>query len=542
MTTKKATLIPVGIDCGSLNARIAIQTSSETIPSIVPNEIGQRHTITLAAPEPDIEDDPLNDQYWDNSNHSSAKGINTKSDQTQVKYLVGDSARKSLNRLKKPLDPHYILNMMQELETMEQNEDNATNSGDLIAASSTFFHHLVNLTSHAAHIHSQNLRFVLSVPYTFDSGESKRLLSTVESGIIQSIKEAGFDKRDKKTIVEEHRILSLLTHPIAIAHAHNLLSQSYSNALVIDWGASALSISHISIQPGGLACIQKHSSEIQLSGKKIIHLLVQHIADLFERQVRGAIPPGETLMNKKAKAKLEIAAEDAIRSFGFSPKVTVTIDGLIDGLDCHVDVMLARFEMMMGDILRRSESLLSNYAGDDVEAVLVAGNVVRMKCVEKMLDRLFPSDKFWRGEGVTSVPPEEAIAMGCASYSNSCLLSNDYECFIKSRDENHEFHLEEEVFLSPIGIGLSFQEGDPAAQILIEKNIALPALVTKTVDLTLCSSNTLNVVQMNFDGEKVIGRIHGIDTSNSKEVEITAELTVDGCLYLSVNGGSPVQF
>jgi hypothetical protein len=130
MTTKKATLIPVGIDCGSLNARIAIQTSSETIPSIVPNEIGQRHTITLAAPEPDIEDDPLNDQYWDNSNHSSAKGINTKSDQTQVKYLVGDSARKSLNRLKKPLDPHYILNMMQELETMEQNEDNATNSGN----------------------------------------------------------------------------------------------------------------------------------------------------------------------------------------------------------------------------------------------------------------------------------------------------------------------------------------------------------------------------------------------------------------------------
>lgn len=539
MTTEKSMLIPVGIDCGSLNARLAIQTSSETTPSIVPNEIGQRHTITLAAPEPEIEDDPLNDQYWDNSNHSSNKGGNKKSDQKQVKYLVGDSARKSLNRLKKPLDPHYILNMMVQIETLEQNEESIDVN---TAASSTFFHHLVNLASHAAHIHSQHLRFVLSVPCTFDSSVSNRLVSTIQSGIMESIKEAGFDKREKKIILEEHRILSLISHPIAIAHAHNLLSHSYSNALIVDWGASALSISHVKIQSGGLACIQKHSTETQLSGKKIIHLLVQHIAELFERQVRGAIPPGETLMNKKAKAKLEIAAEDAIRSFGFSPKVTVTIDGLIDGLDCHVDVMLARFEMMMGNILRRSESLLSDQATDDVDAVLVAGNVVRMKCVEKMLDRIFPSDKFWRGKGVTSVPPEEAVAMGCASYSNECILSNEYSSIQQSSKENREFHLEEEVLLSPVGVGLSFQDGDPAAQTLIEKNTALPVLVTKSIDLALCASDTINVVQITEEGEKVIGRIDGFDKTKSNEVEITAELTVDGSFCVSVNGGSPVQF
>jgi molecular chaperone DnaK (HSP70) len=538
MTTEKSKLIAVGIDCGSLNARVSIQTSSETIPSIVPNEIGQRQTITLAAPEPEIEDDPLNDQYWDNSNHSSSKGGNKKSDQTKIKFLVGDSARKNLNRLKKPLDPHHILNMMRQLETLEQTQD----SSDLIAASSTFFHHLVNLTSHAAHVHSQHLRFVLSVPYTFDSRVSNRLITAVQSGIMESIKEAGIDKREKKSISEEHRILSLISHPIAIAHAHNLLSHSYSNALIVDWGASALSISHVNIQLGGIACIQKHSTETQLSGKKIIHLLVQHIAELFERKVRGAIPPGETLMNKKAKAKLEIAAEDAIRSFGFSPKVTVTIDGLIDGLDCHVDVMLARFEMIMGDILRRSESFLSGYATDGVDAVLVAGNVVRMKCVEKMLDRIFPSDNFWRGEGVTSVPPEEAVAMGCALYSNICILSNEYSCTQTNCNEKKEFHLEEEVLLSPIGIGLSFQEGDPAAQTLIEPGSALPVLVTKLVDLALCSSDMMSVVQITGEGEKVIGRINGFDQINSKEMEITTELTVDGSLFISVNGASPVQF
>lgn len=548
---EKSKLVPVGLDIGSLNARVAIQTLN--LPSmIVPNEIGQRYTIALAAPEPTVEDDPLNDQYWD-SNYNEGGKKKKADDRPNVHYLIGDSARKSLHRLKKPLAPHYILEMIQRLEryhgnddddgdSLDNNTDREQDKSDILAATTNFFQHLVNLATHAAHIPSQHLRFVIAVPHTFESTFSRHILSAVQSGCVQAIRDSGVKTHEKKTVFNENRILSMISHPMAIVHAHNLLSKPYTNVIVIDWGASALTLSRLDIQSGGLVSIQKHSSESKFSGQKIIHLLVQHIAELFERQSRGAIPPGETLMNKKARAKLEVAAEDALRSFGFSPKVTITIDGLIDGLDCHVDVMLARFEMLLGDILKGSELLLQMYADGGADAVLVAGNVVRMKCIEKMLDRVFPSDKFWKGEEVTTVPPEEAIALGCAAYANQCLTSDEFALLNQiSNDSNTLHHHDEEVFLSPVGIGLSFQEGDPAALILIEKNTVLPILVTKMVDLTLCSSNELHIVQINDCDERLIGKIHGFLTPVPSAVEIIIELGLDGNLSVSVNGGPICQ-
>lgn len=305
-----------------------------------------------------------------------------------------------------------------------------------------------------------------------------------------------------------------------------------------------------------MARIVHHTTHPSLGGTTILQLLVKHIAELFERKVRGAIPPGETLCNKKARAKLEVAAEDALRSFGFSPKVTVTVDGLIDGIDCHVDVMLARFEMLLGSTLRSAEGKLKEVAGKyKLDQVIGAGNIMKMTSVEKMMDRLFPRGDMCRGKSVNDVPPEEAVAMGCAAFGSMCLASD----FVNGHGHGHDeengneakmtqeteqdvqdsIHgIEEEVPLCPIGIGLSLQEDDPAAIMMIDKMVPLPALVTKTVDCTGCTSNSIGIIQVGEnDVEKVVGRIEGFTPDDLKEVEVTMELTSEGKLSVSLNGG-----
>lgn len=550
----EATLISVGLDLGSQNARVCfsnLELSSEDVkpPSIVPNNIGQRYTLALSTPEPEMESDPMNDQYWDDGKNNKKNG-GSKPPKV-VHYLYGDAARRSLQRLKKPLDPHSILTMLHQVDDNHMNGDNEV---DAKAACTSFFQHLTNLTTNATHTSPQSLRFVVSVPVPSSCPSSTKyitnLSSSLKMGALQSIDEVGgYNKKLKKEIHDQKRVVAALTHPIAIAHAHKLIQPISSpsdptdepnqNVLIVDWGASALSISNLSIN--GAARITKHTSIKSLGGNKIISLLVKHIAELFERKVRGAIPPGETLCNKKAKAKLEVAAEDALRSFGYSPKVTITIDGLIDGIDCNVDVMLARFEMLIGASMREAEGKLKECTDTcKFDKVIGAGSIMRMKCVERMMDRLFPRGQVCRGENANNVPPEEAVAMGCAIYGSTYLSS---EFVDESNGESDDMLVEEEVPLCPIAIGLCLQEGDPAAVVMIDRMSPLPALVTKAVAIPESASNSIGIVQINEDNvEKAVGRIEGLNTSSSREVEVTMELTTEGKLSISINGGEVFEF
>jgi len=562
MASPEESLVSVGLDVGSLNARIFFHKPNEEQqqPSIVPNEIGQRYTLALSTAEPEVESDPMNDQYWDNGKNKKKAGAKPPK---EVHYLYGDAARKSLQRLKQQLGPHTILTMVEAQETNEEDVDvgsgnEYSEADDAIeenkAACASFFQHLTNLTTNATHTSPHSLRVVLAVPVPSSLDETSKtttanLCSNVQAGIMKSILQAGINKKDKKEIKAKKRIVTVLSHPIAIAHAHNLFledsassntsastpSTSPRDVLVADWGASALSISHLRIASNGIATIEKHVSDASLSGKNIISLLTKHIAELFERKVRGAIPPGETMMNKKAKAKLDVAAEDAIRSFGFSPKKTVTIDGLIEGLDCHVDIMLARFEMLLGNVLRGAETKLKGFGTFD--SVISAGSIMKMKCVERMMDRLYPRASVWRGENANDVPLDEAVAIGCARYGSSLLGMNLPVEDNNEEEEEEPILVEEEVPLCPIGIGLCLQEGDPAAVVMIENKAPLPALCTKLVDITGISNNCIHLIQINEKGEeKVVGRIENFDSS-AKEAEVTAELTVEGNLRVSVNGG-----
>ena len=555
-------LIPAGIDLGTRNARLAIISKAQSTACIVPNPLGQRYTLALSIEEPKAEADPLNDQYWD-----KPKKANTKEEETvePAHYIYGEAARRTLHRLKKSLQPHFVLNLIKDAASDEstkvEDEDGGKVDSDEVQmklrAAEAFFCHLTTQAIHATGVsaHPSSLRFVVSVPPDQVDSHNDLLIQSIENGTVKYIEEVGLEsapdiakspnlnKRDKKQLLQEiqgtDRVLAVITEPIAIAHAHGLfeknsdVSSNWKNVLVLDWGASSLTLTHLQhLGSTGIASIQETKSESKSCGLNILNILVGHAAEIFERNCRNMIPRGETLQNKKAKAKLEVACEDALRSFGYSPKAQVTIDGLIDGIDCQVEIMLARFEMLLTPMLRTAEGMIRDFVtssgGVDFDGILCSGGIMRMKCVESMINRMF--DGKWRGKSVGDVAPEEAIALGCASFANTLLT-------IKNEAKGGK-SIEEDLILSPINIGLSLSEADTSPFTMIEKMTPLPALVTKTISMKNESSSAIDIMQLSNDENKVIGKIEGFDSS-APSMEVTMELSGDGQLSVMINGGCP---
>jgi hypothetical protein len=608
--TVKAHLIPAGLDLGSRNARIAIipksqqkqeQNQSKAAPQVVSNEIGQRYTLALSIVEPKAESDPMNDQFWDKPGSNKKKNENNENEVAKPTFIHGDAARRTLHRLKKPLGPNFVSHIVHEAamattnsnDNDDSSETQSDNEENKLQAAQSFFSHLSTQATNAdgATSHPSALRYVLAIPPTTAAtteATTSTYVSAVEHGISLSMQQCGYDtapevihatkasasqslnKREKKELIQKiertEHILAVITNPVAIGHAHGLfdnhpttptvddatnVASNWKNILVIDWGASSLTLSHLkNIGTTNLTSLHLTQTESKsCCGINILNILVSHVAELFERKVRGSIPRGETLMNKKAKAKLEVACEDTLRSFGYGSKAHVTIDGLIDGIDCQVEIMLARFEMLLTGALRMAEGMIKDFvakSGVEFDGVLSSGGIMRMTCVDAIMKRLFQGQ--WRGKGIGDVAPEEAIALGCASYAHALLEASltdetgDVQESVSVAEESKQSHvIEQDVFLSPIGIGLSLQEGDAAAVILIEKSTPLPALVTKTVSLVDVASSSLGVMQITNDSnaaEKMIGKIEGIDTSASS-LEVTMELSCKGQLSVLINGGDP---
>lgn len=559
--------IPVGIDLGSRNARLAIRSKGQASAGIVPNPLGQRYTLALSIEEPKAEADPMNDQFWDKPKKAISKQEETVE---ATHYIYGEAARRTLHRLKKALQPHFVMNLIKdasshrsEVGSDAEEKDSADEIGMKLEAAKAFFSHLTTQAIHAAgaSAHPSSLRFVISVPPDQAEGDNELLIESVEDGALKCMDGIGIDsspdvmkspnlnKRDKKQLLQEmqetRRVLAVITEPMAIAHAHGLFdedldsSRKWKNVLILDWGASSLTVTHLqNLGSSGMASINETKSESKSCGLNILNILVSHAAEIFERNTRGAIPRGETLQNKKAKAKLEVACEDALRSFGYSPKAQVTIDGLIDGMDCQVEIMLARFEMLLTSMLRTAEGMIRDFltaSGVEFDAVLCGGGIMRMKCVESMINRMFKGK--WRGKSIGDVSPEEAIALGCASFAHSLLaMENNVANEVSTPSRKI---VEEDAILSPVKIGVSFQEGDSSTMTMIEKATPLPALVTKTISLTDKNTSVLDIVQLSKNDEKkVLGKIEGLDNT-SPSTEITMELSTDGQLNVMIDGGFP---
>lgn len=563
--SKPTDLIPVGIDLGSLHARVAIGNLTQKsnsgdgladtvpLPDIISNAQGSRYTLALVGLD------------------------NAEAVADETRHIFGEAARRMLARENKPpisKDPSSTVREL--VRSASSISDEEVVAAEKTANAAAFFSHLTDLACDASSSHPSNLRTVVSVPVASTSEEQIAIVDAVERGVTNALlarlssKEAKLHR--KKGGDEDPFVMAIVTDPAAVCIAHGLTeieqsrtidfaawnveetSSSWEHALVIDWGASGLTATHVSKMSSNssLITIVRYVTEVSCSGTAIVSTLASHCASMFERKSRVS----GVLDSKKAYHRLEIACESAVRTLSRAPTVTVAVDGLFEGIDMNVAISRPRFDMLMSGILQQAENLLQTFAGEEsvaFDVVLLAGNVCDMPSASNLIrTKLFPNANPGRGD----VPPDEAIAIGCARYAASLLYCDThYKHGGKRVEENGIGPAARKVKLCPITIGICLIEnakvnGDVDEIIseksipLIEKGQPLPANVTKIVtssngnDSWLSNSNVA-IVQMQGGASgksKLIGKIENLQ-SEDKSFEITIELSCEGQLSLSVNGG-----
>jgi molecular chaperone DnaK (HSP70) len=236
----------------------------------------------------------------------------------------------------------------------------------------------------------------------------------------------------------------------------------------------------------------------------------------------------------------------------------VAVDGLYEGMDMNVPISRPRFDMLMSGVLRKAETLLQTFTGEEgveFDVVLLAGNVCDMPSASNLIrNKLFPNANPGRGD----VPPDEAVAIGCARHAASILSCDTHSKLGGKRDDHHDLGpATRKVKACPLSIGIcrienSKENGDVEEVIsknavpLIQVGEPLPANITRNVTYSNGEDSWLEdsyiaIVQMQGGAAKkgkVIGKIEEIQLDDKKSFEITMELSTVGKLTLSVNGGS----
>ena len=559
-------LIPIGIDLGSLHARVAIGNvahhklpqkggllDTRPLPNVISNAQGSRFTLALVGID---------------KSQASEEGT---APSEEDRHVFGEAARRALARDKKPTISKDSSSMIRQLIKSGSSMDGSNEESKNVAA---FFRHLSELACDASSSHPSKLRTVVSVPVGSTPEEQTGIVQSVERGVNEAMaarisEDGGKSKKKKKDEAEDDNVVvGVISDPAAICIAHGLTESesevidftdaanssdkpsSWKNVLVIDWGGSGLTATHISrtSPSSGLLSVVRHATDASCSGVAIVDALVSHCASMFERKNKVS----GVLESVKAHHRLEMACESAVRTLSRAPTTTVTADGLYEGIDLSVPISRPRFDMMINGILRKAETLLSSFVveGEEFDAVLVAGNVSDMpSAIALIRTKLFPNASAGRGD----VPADEAVAIGCARHAAAIL-----SCVTHSKSNASGDGLgstSREVTLCPLTIGVCLIENGKengeldgaisnGAEPLIEVGDPLPANVTKTINFGDLASSSIAIVQMSGGNaavkNKLLGKLGEVE-ADAKCVELTIELTAEGSLTVSVNGGESCQ-
>ena len=550
-------LIPIGIDLGSLHARLAIGTLTEnssgggndltdtvTLPSIISNAQGSRFTLALVGDDGD-------------GNEGASR------------YIFGDAARRALLREKKPTIYKEPTNLVREL--VKSNSSLEGRDEEKSKRSSAFFSHLADLACDASSAHHSKLRSVVGVPVGSTAEQKNELVSSVNLGIREALsrRDSETGNKTKKGDVE-FSVLAALLEPAAVCIAHGLTekklpsidlasqtessSPCWKNVLVIDFGASGLTCTHLTRPSDTSTLLQvvNTKSDATCSGNEIISTLTKHCASMFERKTKVS----GVLDSSKARHKLEMACEAAVRTLSRAPTTTVSIDGLYEGMDMNVPLSQPRFQMLLSGILRKAEALLQSFMAEnevEFDVVLTSGNVSDMPSARNLIrTKLFPNAYAGRND----VPSDEAVAIGCARHAAAILSCDTHKKDSLVNKEGCPCPSSWTAKACPITIGVcrleKGKENSPEVdEFLSESTIPfisagepLPALNTRKItyqngDDTWLSNSVLAIVQQKNGTCKMVGKIDDIPAS-SKDIEITLGLSAAGKLSVAVDGGDCV--
>ena len=268
-------------------------------------------------------------------------------------------------------------------------------------------------------------------------------------------------------------VIDIINEPTAAAIAYGV-QQGFLNpdqpnpkkeiVLVYDLGGGTFDVTLMEISQNCFVVLAT-AGDVELGGIDWDNRIVDFVATEFMQQ--HSIDPRE---DPAARYRLHAEAEDAKRSL--STRMEVQIAFAHEGKRLRLPLTRARFEMLTGDLVDRTELTVKRLLREaklqysDLTRVLVVGGSSRMPMIAEMLEREtgFKVDR--------SLSMDEAVAQGAAIYGQS-LLNSANAGHIPLRVKNVNSH--------DLGVlGISPSTGMNRRQLMIARNTPLPTEKTHT--------------------------------------------------------------
>ncbi|KAJ6636726.1 Heat shock 70 kDa protein 14-B [Pseudolycoriella hygida] len=238
-----------------------------------------------------------------------------------------------------------------------------------------------------------SLEAVIAVPIHFSAKSRKT--------IINAAKEAGFVA------------LQMLSEPSAclLAYDIGLDLKEKSNVLVVRIGGLSSDFSLLNVKNGFYQEIG-HKRLATFGGNVLSKVLCDFMADEFRNKYK--LDPRES---RRTMMKLLHHAENCKHILSSMNSAQVFIESLMDGTDWSQSISRARFENVIStqvsNFLRSIEELVAEHSDTVVDKIIFCGGSLKIPKLQSAISNLFPN-----AQTLSSIPPDEVIALGCAKQAS----------------------------------------------------------------------------------------------------------------------------
>ncbi|XP_050032316.2 heat shock 70 kDa protein 14-like [Dermacentor andersoni] len=218
------------------------------------------------------------------------------------------------------------------------------------------------------------------------------------------------------------QVLRVVNEPTAAALAYHMgtaPSPDVCRYLLYRLGGRTASASVVAVCNGAYRIVAHASAQPALGGRDFTAAVVDHCAQEFKRQSRGA----DLRESRRALARLWNAAETAKHVLATLETAQCFAESVYEGMDINLNISRARFESLLGSLLNRCAELIDEVlqqAGldaSDIHKVVLCGGSTKVRRLRSLLASRFPTSQL-----LDTHSPDEVIALGAAM--QAALLSS----------------------------------------------------------------------------------------------------------------------
>jgi len=343
----------------------------------------------------------------------------------------------------------------------------------------------------------------------------------------QATKDAG--------VIAGLNVMRIINEPTAAAIAYGLdkcNDGKEKNILVYDFGGGTFDVSLLNLSDGVFE-VKATAGDVHLGGEDLDQILVEYSIAEFKKKHKVDISD-----NKKIRRRLHVACERAKRTLSSSTTAYIEIDALYQGIDFALTLTRAKFEDLVGSVLKKTLDPVAQVLQDaklnrtQIDDVVLVGGSTRIPKVQSLLK------DFFNKEPNTGINPDECVAYG-ATVQAAILAGID-------SDKTSNLLL---LDVTPLTIGI-----ETAGEIctpMIPRGTTIPCKKKNT--FSTYSDNQPKCTIKILEGERKRSRDNNVLGSFDLEgipamprgmpqIEITYDMNADGILNVSatVSGASGV--